>query len=60
MQTSAPRFNGKLTKWNAERGFGFVVADHGDQEGEDFGGEFHAGARRVPRRDAQAAAIRIA
>lgn len=32
MQTSAPRFNGKLTKWNAERGFGFVVADHGDQE----------------------------
>lgn len=32
MQASAPRFNGKRTKWNAERGFGFVVADHGDQE----------------------------
>lgn len=32
MQTSAPRFNGKLTKWNADRGFGFVVSDHGDQE----------------------------
>lgn len=32
MQTSAPRFSGKLTKWNADRGFGFVVADHGDQE----------------------------
>ena len=27
-----PRFNGKLTKWNADRGFGFLVADHGDQE----------------------------
>ena len=26
------RFNGKLTKWNADRGFGFVVADHGEQE----------------------------
>lgn len=33
MQTSAPRFNGKLTKWNAERGFGFVVADHGASRG---------------------------
>lgn len=32
MQTSSPRFSGKLTKWNADRGFGFVVADHGDQE----------------------------
>jgi len=32
METAASRFNGKLTKWNAERGFGFVVADHGDQE----------------------------
>lgn len=32
MNTVANRFNGKLTKWNAERGFGFVVADHGDQE----------------------------
>ena len=26
METAASRFNGKLTKWNAERGFGFVVA----------------------------------
>lgn len=26
------RFNGKLKKWNAERGFGFVVADQGEQE----------------------------
>lgn len=26
------RFNGKLVKWNADRGFGFVVADHGEQE----------------------------
>jgi cold shock CspA family protein len=25
------RFNGTLKKWNAERGFGFVVAEHGDQ-----------------------------
>jgi cold shock CspA family protein len=32
MNTVAPRFNGTLKKWNAERGFGFVVADHGDQE----------------------------
>lgn len=32
MNTAATRFNGKLKKWNAERGFGFVVADHGDQE----------------------------
>lgn len=32
METAASRFNGKLTKWNAERGFGFVVADHGEQE----------------------------
>ena len=32
MEEAASRFNGKLTKWNAERGFGFVVADHGDQE----------------------------
>lgn len=29
---AASRFNGKLTKWNAERGFGFLVADHGGQE----------------------------
>lgn len=26
------RFNGTLKKWNAERGFGFVVAEHGEQE----------------------------
>jgi cold shock CspA family protein len=32
MEAAAPRFNGKLTKWNGERGFGFVVADHGEQE----------------------------
>lgn len=32
MNTVAPRFNGKLVKWDAERGFGFVVADHGEQE----------------------------
>ncbi|MBE0590356.1 MAG: cold shock domain-containing protein [Hydrogenophaga sp.] len=32
MNTAASRFNGTLKKWNAERGFGFVVADHGDQE----------------------------
>lgn len=32
MEAVATRFNGTLKKWNAERGFGFVVADHGDQE----------------------------
>ncbi len=32
MQTFPTRFNGKLKKWNAERGFGFVVAEHGDQD----------------------------
>ena len=32
MEAAASRFKGKLTKWNAERGFGFVVADRGDQE----------------------------
>ncbi len=32
----------------------------GDQEGEDFGGKFHAGARSALYRDAQAVAIRIA
>lgn len=32
MEAVATRFNGTLTRWNAERGFGFVVADHGDQE----------------------------
>lgn len=26
------RFNGTLTKWNADRGFGFVVAEQGTQE----------------------------
>jgi cold shock CspA family protein len=32
MNTVAPRFHGKLTKWNADRGFGFVTADQGGQE----------------------------
>ncbi len=32
MEAAASRFNGKLAKWNSERGFGFVVADHGEQE----------------------------
>lgn len=32
MESAASRFNGTLKKWNAERGFGFVVADHGEQE----------------------------
>lgn len=32
MNTAASRFHGKLTKWNADRGFGFLVADQGDQE----------------------------
>jgi cold shock CspA family protein len=32
MQASATRFNGTLKKWNAERGFGFVAAEHGGQE----------------------------
>ena len=32
MESAASRFNGKLTKWNTDRGFGFVVADHGEQE----------------------------
>ena len=26
------RFNGKLKKWNAERGFGFIAADQGGQD----------------------------
>lgn len=30
--STPPRFNGTLKKWNVERGFGFVVAEHGDQE----------------------------
>lgn len=32
MNTVVPRFHGKLTKWNTDRGFGFVVADQGGQE----------------------------
>ena len=32
MRESATRFNGTLKKWNAERGFGFVVAEQGGQE----------------------------
>jgi cold shock CspA family protein len=32
MDTSTPRFKGDLKKWNADRGFGFLVAEHGDQE----------------------------
>jgi cold shock CspA family protein len=32
MDTNTTRFNGTLKKWNAERGFGFLVADHGEQE----------------------------
>lgn len=33
MKASTPsRFNGTLKKWNTERGFGFVVAEHGDQD----------------------------
>ncbi len=29
---SQPRYSGKLKKWNAERGFGFIVADGGGQD----------------------------
>jgi len=29
---SQPRYSGKLKKWNAERGFGFIVADDGGQD----------------------------
>lgn len=32
MNAAAPRFNGTLKKWNADRGFGFVVAEHAEQE----------------------------
>ena len=33
MNASAPiRFNGTLKKWNVDRGFGFVLAEHGDQD----------------------------
>lgn len=31
-QAVAPRFDGTLKKWNGDRGFGFVVAEHGDQD----------------------------
>ncbi|MES2888160.1 MAG: cold shock domain-containing protein [Pseudomonadota bacterium] len=31
MNATPTRFNGQLKKWNADRGFGFVVAEHGDQ-----------------------------
>jgi len=29
---SQPRYSGKLKKWDAERGFGFIVADDGGQD----------------------------
>ena len=32
MESTPTRFNGTLKKWNAERGFGFVVAEQGGQE----------------------------
>ena len=32
MSNAVTRFNGTLKKWNEERGFGFVVAVHGEQE----------------------------
>lgn len=32
MNTTAPRFNGILKKWTADRGFGFLVPDQGGQE----------------------------
>lgn len=32
MPTTSTRFAGTLKKWNVERGFGFVVAEPGDQE----------------------------
>lgn len=32
MPTTSTRFTGTLKKWNVERGFGFVVAEHSDQE----------------------------
>ncbi|MDP3809940.1 MAG: cold shock domain-containing protein [Hydrogenophaga sp.] len=31
MNATNIRFNGQLKKWNDDRGFGFVVAEHGDQ-----------------------------
>jgi cold shock CspA family protein len=32
MNTTPTRFTGTLKKWNVDRGFGFVVAEHSDQE----------------------------
>lgn len=32
MNAAAPRFHGTLKKWNADRDFGFVVAEHAEQE----------------------------
>lgn len=32
MDAAAARFNGTLKKWNADRGFGFVVAEHGGED----------------------------
>jgi cold shock CspA family protein len=32
MEPTTTRFNGTLKKWNAQRGFGFVVAEQGGQE----------------------------
>lgn len=32
MHANPTRFNGQLKKWNADRGFGFVLAEHSDQE----------------------------
>jgi cold shock CspA family protein len=32
MNATTIRFTGTLKKWNVERGFGFVVAEHSDQE----------------------------
>jgi cold shock CspA family protein len=32
MNSTVNRFNGTLKKWNDERGFGFLLAEHGDQE----------------------------
>jgi cold shock CspA family protein len=32
MEANNTRFNGTLKKWNAERGFGFVVSEQGGQE----------------------------
>lgn len=32
MDANAARFNGTLKKWNADRGFGFVAAEHSEQD----------------------------